>query len=94
MTGRLGGRSFVSTIPTAQEGTVINRTTLIALAAVTFALLVAMTAMGQNFGEGNAFLWTLADIVWYGFLVCGLALIAMTITVLVRSRSSSRSQRT
>ena len=68
----------------------INRTTLIGLAAVTFVLLVASAAMGQDFGEGNAFLWTLADIVWFGFLACALALIVMSVSVLVRSRSRSR----
>ena len=65
----------------------INRTTLIGLAAVTFVLLVISAAMGQDFGEGNAFLWTLADIVWFGFLACALALIVMSVGVLVRSRS-------
>ena len=71
----------------------INRTTLIGLAAVTFALLVASTAMGQGFGAGKPFLWILADLVWYGFLACGVALIALSTTVLVRSRSRSRTSR-
>ena len=68
----------------------INRTTLIGLAAATFVLLMASAAMGQDFGEGNAFLWTLADIVWYGFLACALALVVLSIGVLVRSFSRSR----
>ena len=38
----------------------INRNTLIGLAAATFALLLASAAMGEDFGEGNAFLWTSA----------------------------------
>ena len=42
----------------------INRTTLAGLAALTFALFIASAAMGQDFGEGNAFLWTVGDIVW------------------------------
>jgi hypothetical protein len=71
----------------------INRTTLIALAAVTFVLLVASAAMGQDFGEGNAFLWTLADVVWFGFLACALALIVTSVTVLVRSRNRDRPTR-
>jgi hypothetical protein len=64
----------------------INRTTLAVLAAVTFGLFVASAAMGQDFGEGNAFLWTLADLVWIGFLLCALALAVSTIGVLVRGR--------
>ena len=68
----------------------INRTTLIGLAVVTFVLLVVSAAMGQDFGEGNAFLWTLADVVWVGFLACALALIVMSVSVLVRSRTRSR----
>ena len=64
----------------------INRTTLAALAAVTFGLFIASAAMGDDFGEGNAFLWTLGDIVWIGFLLCALALVVSTIGVLVRGR--------
>jgi len=66
----------------------INRTTLAALAAVTFALLVASAAMGEDFGEGNSFLWTLGDVVWIAFLLCALALVASTVAVLIRGRSS------
>jgi hypothetical protein len=68
----------------------INRTTLIALAAVTFVLLAVSAAMGEDFGEGNAFLWTLGDIVWFGFLACALALIVTSVSVLVRSLTRSR----
>lgn len=71
----------------------INRTTLAALAAVTFALFITAAAMGENFGEGNAFLWTLGDIVWVGFLLCALALVVLTIGVLVRSVARSRATR-
>jgi hypothetical protein len=63
----------------------INRTTLAILAAVTFALFVTAAAMGEDFGEGNAFLWTLGDIVWTGFLLCALALILATVGVLIRA---------
>ena len=64
----------------------INRTTLAVLAAATFGLFVASAAMGDDFGEGDAFLWTLGDIVWIGFLLCALALVVATIGVLVRGR--------
>ena len=67
----------------------INRTTLAALAAVTFALLVVSAAMGEDFGEGNALLWTLGDIVWGGFLLCALALVVLTVGVLVRALARS-----
>lgn len=71
----------------------INRTTLAGLAAVTFALFIASAAMGQDFGEGNAFLWTVSDIVWGGFLLCALALVVLTVGVLVRSLTRSRHSR-
>ena len=70
----------------------INRNTLIALAAATFALLLASAAMGQDFGEGNDLLWTIGDIVWFGFLGCALALIVLSVGVLVRSRTRSGSR--
>lgn len=66
----------------------INRTTLAALAALTLGLFIASAAMGQDFGEGNAFLWTLGDVVWIGFLLCALALVVSTVAVLVRGRRS------
>ena len=68
----------------------INRTTLAGLAAVTFVLFIVSAAMGQDFGQGNAFLWTLGDIVWGGFLLCALALVVLTVGVLIRSRNSGR----
>jgi len=68
----------------------INRKTLIVLAAVTFVLFGASAAMGQNFGEGNALLWTIGDIVWFGFLGCALALIVLSATVLVRAMNRGR----
>jgi hypothetical protein len=72
---------------------VINRTTLAALAAVTFVLLIASAAMGDNFGEGNDLLWTVGDIVWFGFLMCALALVVLSAGVLVRSLARSRRPR-
>ena len=71
----------------------INRKTLIGLAALTFALLLAAAAMGEDFGEGNAFLWTLGDIVWFAFVGCALALIVLSVSVLVRSLTRSRGAR-
>jgi hypothetical protein len=71
----------------------INRTTLAALGAVTFVLFIVNAAMGENFGEGDAFLWTLGEIVWGGFLLCALALVVLTVGVLVRSLVRSRSSR-
>ena len=68
----------------------INRTTLIGLAAATFVLFGTSAAMGQNFGEGNALLWTIGDIVWFGFLACALALIVLSVTVLVRNMTRGR----
>jgi hypothetical protein len=62
----------------------INRTTLAAPAAVTFALFVAGAAIGEN----NDVLWIVDDIVWIGFLLCALALVVSTIAVLVRGRRS------
>jgi hypothetical protein len=62
----------------------INRSTLAALAAVTFVLFVA----GAAIGEDNDVLWIVDDIVWVGFLLCALALVVSTIAVLVRARRS------
>jgi hypothetical protein len=70
----------------------INRTTLAGLAAVTFVLLIASAAMGEDFGEGNNFLWTVGDIVWFGFLACALGLVVLSVGVLVRSLARSRRQ--
>jgi hypothetical protein len=71
----------------------INRKALIGLAATTFVLLVVSAAMGDDFGEGNAFLWTLGDIVWVSLIACALALIALTVAVLVRAMMRSRRAR-
>jgi hypothetical protein len=67
-----------------EESLMINRTTLAALAAVTFALFVA----GAAIGEENDVLWIVDDVVWIGFLLCALALVVSTIAVLVRGRRS------
>jgi hypothetical protein len=62
----------------------INRTTLAVLAAATFVLFIA----GGAIGEDNDVLWIVDDIVWIGFLLCALALVVATISVLVRGRRS------
>lgn len=67
----------------------INRTTLIVLAGVTFVLLFASAAIGQ---DGDV-LWIVDDIVWFGFLGCALALIVLSVGVLVRSLTRSRRSR-
>jgi hypothetical protein len=64
----------------------INRTTLAVLAAVTFALFVAGAAIGSD----NDVLWIVDDIVFIGFLLCALALVVSTITVLVRGLREGR----
>jgi hypothetical protein len=64
----------------------INRNTLIGLAAATFVLLLGSAAIGSD----NDVLWIVDDIVWVGFLVCALALIVLSVGVLVRSLTRSR----
>ena len=71
----------------------INRKTLIGLAGLTFILFVVAAAMGEDFGEGNALLWTLGDIVWSGFIGCAVALIVLSVSVLVRHAMRSRATR-
>ena len=67
----------------------INRNTLIGLAAATFVLLLASAAIGSH----NDVLWIVDDIVWVGFLACALALIVLSVGVLVRSVTRSRGHR-
>ena len=62
----------------------INRTTLAALAAVTLALFAGSAVIGEN----NDVLWIVDDMIWFGFLLCALALVVATIAVLVRGRGS------
>jgi hypothetical protein len=64
----------------------INRRTLIGLAAATLVLFVAAGAIGED----NDVLWIVDDIVWFAFLGCALALIVLSISVLVRSLAASR----
>lgn len=64
----------------------INRNTLIGLAAATVVLFIGAAAIGQD----NDFLWIVDDITWYGFLACAIALIVLTVGVLVKSLARSR----
>ena len=63
----------------------INSKTLGILALVTLILFAASAAIGQE----RDFLWIVDDLAWFGFLGCGLALIVMTLTVLVRTATRS-----
>ena len=62
--------------------------TLKYLAAVTAVLF----AVGALIGEDNDVLWIVDDIVWFGFLLCAVLLIALTVAVLVRGLRSSSSR--
>ena len=64
----------------------INRKTLIGLAAVTLVLFV----VGGAIGEDDDFLWIVDDIVFFGFIGCAVALVALSIAALVRSMTRSR----
>jgi hypothetical protein len=62
------------------------------LTAKTLKYLAAATAVlfaaGAIIGSDNDVLWILDDVVWIGFLLCALALVVSTITVLVRGLRS------
>jgi hypothetical protein len=64
---------------------VINRMTLIGLAVATLVLFIAGAAIGQD----NDVLWIVDDIVFFGFLGCAVALVALSIAALVRSMTRS-----
>ena len=66
----------------------INRKTLIGLAVATLVLFIA----GAAIGEDNDVLWIVDDIVFFGFIGCALALIALSIAALVRSMTRSRTR--
>ena len=65
----------------------INRKTLIGLAAVTVVLFV----VGGAIGEDNDVLWIVDDIVFFGFIGCVVALVALSVAALVRSLTRSNS---
>ena len=64
------------------------------LTAKTLKYLAAATAVlfaaGALIGDDNDVLWILDDIVLFGFILCAVALIALSATVLVRHVTSSR----
>lgn len=60
--------------------------TLKYLAAVT-AVLFAIVAL---IGDDRDVLWIVDDVLWFGFLICALLLVVLTIGVLVRGMKSSR----
>jgi len=66
----------------------VTAKTLKYLAAVTAVLF----AVGALIGEDNDVLWIVDDIVWFGFLLCAVLLIALTVAVLVRGLRSSSSR--
>ncbi len=59
--------------------------TLKILAAVALALFAASAAIGEH----NDVLWILDDVVWFGFILCLLALVVLTVGVLVKSRGGT-----
>lgn len=66
----------------------INRKTLAGLAGLTLVLFV----VGAFIGEDNDVAWILDDIVFVGFILSALALIAMSVAVLVRAATSRRGE--
>ncbi len=60
----------------------VTKKTLKYLAAATAVLLVASAAIGDD----RDVLWIVDDVVWFGFLLCALVLIVLSVGVLVRSR--------
>jgi hypothetical protein len=87
MRERPAGRSVGEDRSSTEGVAVINRKTLIGLALTTVALFAA----GAVIGEDNDFLWIVDDIVFFAFIGCALALVALSIAVLVRSVTRSRS---
>jgi hypothetical protein len=66
----------------------VTAKTLKYLAAVT-AVLFAVVAL---IGDDRDVLWILDDILWFGFLLCAVLLVVLTIAVLVRGARSSSSR--
>ncbi|MEA2367158.1 MAG: hypothetical protein QOE69_720 [Thermoleophilaceae bacterium] len=60
--------------------------TLKYLAAATAVLFAAAALIG----EGRDVLWVVDDIVFFGFIVCAIALVVLSAGVLVRSIGSSQ----
>jgi hypothetical protein len=89
MASGAAGRTVAANPELTKGEVMINRKTLVTLAAVTFTLLVA----GALIGEDNDVLWIVDDIVWFGFLGCALALIVLTVAALARGARRMGSSR-
>jgi hypothetical protein len=63
-----------------------SRAELIGLAGATLVLFIA----GAAIGEDNDVLWVVDDLVFFGFIGCVVALVALSIAALVRSMTRSR----
>ena len=57
---------------------------LLVLAAITFAIFVPTAIIGSD----KDVLWILDDVLWFGFLLCMLLLIVMTVAILVRAATA------
>jgi hypothetical protein len=64
----------------------LTANTLKYLAALTAVLFAAAALIGSD----NDVLWILDDIVFVGFIICAILLIALSATVLVRHLTASR----
>jgi hypothetical protein len=64
----------------------LTANTLKYLAALTAVLFAAAALIGSD----NDVLWILDDIVFVGFIICAILLIALSATVLVRHMTTSR----
>jgi hypothetical protein len=62
----------------------LTANTLKYLAIVTAVLFAAVAAIGDD----RDVLWVVDDILWFGFLLCAVALIVLSAGVLVRSLKS------
>jgi hypothetical protein len=65
----------------------INRRNYAVLAGVTFVLFVVTGAIGS----GKDVLWVLDDILFFGFLLSAVLLIAMTVAILVKAATRKKS---
>ena len=54
------------------------------------ALTAVLFAVGALIGSDNDVLWILDDIIFVGFIICAILLIALSATVLVRHLTGSR----
>ena len=59
----------------------LTRRNYVILAVTTLVLFVVSGIIGQN----NDVLGIVDDLIWFGFLICALLLVVMTVAVLVRA---------